>query len=337
RAEGYLVSRQRPGGGWGYCEGDPATGSMTAGACAALVAAGLDAGSEPVRRGLAWLEPRFRVDTNPGASPNASPSAGPPAATLRSGGARHRFYFLAALAALARECGEWPEPAWAMAGTRALLDEQLADGGWEDDPQDRPTEFSALFLVEARRTLSEAPAAAGVTVGVCSSGGRGLPKGAAVSLARALGRWTDLRTEVRFRHAAPRRDGLTVGDLAFVMALAGRTPFHAGDVAELARYVEAGGTVVVEGDASLPQEDVLALARRIGGRKEGTGEEARRVTLPGPAPLDPAEAPEFLSLGEGLLVAPGGIFRLAGLEEATGARSAAERAAANAFALAASQ
>jgi hypothetical protein len=310
---------------------------MTAGACAALVAAGLDAGSEPVRRGLAWLEPRFRVDTNPGASPNASPSAGPPAATLRSGGARHRFYFLAALAALARECGEWPEPAWAMAGTRALLDEQLADGGWEDDPQDRPTEFSALFLVEARRTLSEAPAAAGVTVGVCSSGGRGLPKGAAVSLARALGRWTDLRTEVRFRHAAPRRDGLTVGDLAFVMALAGRTPFHAGDVAELARYVEAGGTVVVEGDASLPQEDVLALARRIGGRKEGTGEEARRVTLPGPAPLDPAEAPEFLSLGEGLLVAPGGIFRLAGLEEATGARSAAERAAANAFALAASQ
>ena len=119
--------------------------------------------------------------------------------------------------------------------------------------------------------------------------------------------------------------------------LAGRSPLRAGDVAELASYVEAGGSVVVEGSAVLPREDVLALARRIRGAEGGRGGEARRVTLAGPARLDAYEAPELLSFGEGLLVAPKGVFRLAGREGAPGARSATARAAANAFALAVSR
>ena len=61
------------------------------------------------------------------------------------------------------------------------------------------------------------------------------------------------------------------------------------------------------------------------------------MTLAGPAPLDPAEAPEILSFGEGILAAPAGVFNLADREEAQGARSAVERAAVNAFALAVSQ
>ena len=112
---------------------------------------------------------------------------------------------------------------------------------------------------------------------------------------------------------------------------------RAGDVAELTRYVEAGGTVVVEGNASLPRDEALAFARRIGGAKTGKGADVGRLPLIGPAPLDLAEAPEILLLGEGLLVAPGGVFHLVDPEEVSGARSTARRAAANAFALAVSR
>jgi len=329
RVERYLVSRQDADGGWGYREGGPATGSMTAGACAALVAAGIDAADRPGLRGLAWLGTRFRVDANP--------SSGAPAATVGSGGARHRFHYLASLAALARECGEWPERDWATAGARALLAEQLPGGGWGKDSQDRPTEFAVIFLVEARRALSAAAPAAGVTVGICSPDGRSHSKGLGVPLSRALGRWTELRAEVRFRQVAPRLDGLRVGELAFVIALAGRAPFRAGDMAELARYIEAGGTVVVEGNDALPREEVLALAKRIRGGKRDGEAAARREVLAGPAPLKAAEAPEILLLGEGLIVAPAGVFRLVASEEAPGARSSAERAAVNAFALAVSR
>jgi len=329
RVERYLVSRQGADGGWGYREGEPETGSMTAGACAALVAAGMDAAERPVLRGLAWLREHFGVDANP--SPRG------PAAAVGSGGARHRFYYLASLAALARECGTWPERDWAAAGARALLAEQLPNGGWGKDSQGRPTEFATIFLVEARRALSATVAAAGVTVGVCSPDGRGNPEGMGPPLSRALGRWTEMRTEVSFRRVAPRLDGLRVGELAFVMALAGRTPFRAGDVAELARYIEAGGTVLVEGNESLPQENVLALARRIRGGEKSGEPAARRAVLPGPAPLGAAEAPEILLLGEGLIVAPAGVLRLVDTEDAPGARSSAERAAVNAFALAVSR
>jgi len=334
RAARYLVSGQLAGGGWGYREGESATGSMTAGACAALVAAGADVTDGPVRRGIAWLGERFRVDSNPGATPAARSGA---VASPASGGTRHRFYFLGSLAAFARECGEWPEPAWALEGTRALLAEQLPTGGWGDDPQDRPTEFAVLFLAQARRTLLGAASVASVTVGVCSADGLGSLEDGGASVTRALGRWTDLRAEVAFLNVVPRRDGLRVADFAFVLALAGRIPFRSGDVAELARYVEAGGTVLVDGNATLPRQEALALARAIGAEKDRGEAGLRRVTLSAPAPLGSAEAPGFLSLGEGLLVAPEGVFGPACRERTPGARSAAERAAANAFVLAVSR
>jgi len=329
RVERYLVSRQGADGGWGYREGEPTTGSMTAGACAALVAAGMDTAERPVLRGLAWLRKHFSVD--------AKPSSRAPAAAVGSGGARQRFYYLASLAALARECGEWPERDWAAAGARALLAEQLPDGGWGKDSQGRPTEFATIFLVEARRALSATAPAGGVTVGICSADGRGHPKGLGAVLSRALGRWTEMRAEVSFRRVTPRLDGLRVGELAFVLVLAGRAPFRAGDVAELARYIEAGGAVVVEGNESLPREKVLALARRIRGGERGGEAAPRRAVLPGPAPLKAAEAPEILLLGEGLIIAPRGVFRLVDRAGAPGARSSAERAAVNAFALAVSR
>jgi len=358
RAERYPTSRQRPDNGWGYREGDPATGSMTAGACAALVAAGLDAESDPVRRGLAWLKVRFRTDANPRANPGADPGANPDAhpspdtarsSSERPSGARHRFYYLASLAALARELGRWPIPQWAEAGARALIAEQLPGGSWKDDPQDRPAEFATLFLVEAKHALAAPPRAAAVTVGVCSSDGRFPPRGSGASLTRALRRWTELDAEIRFARAAPRRDGLALEDFAFVLALAGRTPLRSGDVAELARYVDAGGTVLVEGHPSLSRENVLDLARRIGdGRRDqgGAGGKAavraerpgyHRVTLAAPAPLVPGEAPELLSFGEGLLVAPGGVFRFGDAGDVGPPRSAARRAAVNAFAAAATR
>ena len=322
RVERYLVSRQGTDGGWGYREGEPETGSMTAGACAALVAMGMDTAERPVLRGLSWLRKHFSVDANP--------SSG-------TGGARHRFYYLASLAALARERGEWPEPGWAAAGLRALLAEQLPNGGWGKDSQGRPTEFATIFLVEARRAISATAPAAGVSIGICSPDGRGHLKGLGPPLSRALGRWTGLRAEVSLRRVAPRLDGLSAGEFAFVMALAGRAPFRSGDVAELARYIKAGGTVVVEGSESLPREEVMALARRIRGGRKGGEAEFRRAVLPGPAPLGAEEAPEALLLGEGLIVAPVGVFRLVDTEDTPGARSPAERAAVNAFALAVSR
>ena len=352
RAERFLVSRQAPDGGWGYREGDPATGSMTAGACAALVAAGLDPDSDPVRRGLAWLETRFRVDMNPGANPAAKPSTTKPSTTkpsgaaVRSTGARHRFYYLASIAALARELGTWPVPVWADAGARALVNEQRAGGGWRDDPQDRPTEFATLFLVEARRAVAPSPTAKRVTVGVCSADGRFPPRGSGASLTRALRRWSGLRAEVRFARAAPRRDGLALEDFVFVLALAGKTPLRAGDVAELARYVDAGGTVLVEGHPSLSRGDVLDFAKRVSDGREGRGTvagkagaktprpEFHRVMLAAPAPLDPGEMPEFLSLGEGILVAPRGVFRFSDTGEAGPPRSPARRATVNALTVA---
>jgi hypothetical protein len=341
RAERFLVSRRDAEGGWGYREGDPATGSMTAGACAALVTAGLDAGSDPVRRGLAWLGLRFRTDANPSATKPNGPAA-------RSSGVRHRFYYLSSLAVFARELGRWPDPSWAEEGALALIGEQLPGGGWQDDPQDRPTEFATLFLVEAKRALGATPPAV-VTVGVCSSDGRFPPRGAGASLTHALGRWTGLDAEVRFARATPRSGGSALEDFAFVLALAGKTPLRAGDVAELARFVDAGGTVLVEGQPSMSREDVLDFARRVSNARAGQGTvagkvgakatrpEFHRVMLAAPAPLSSAEMPEFLSLGEGLLVAPAGVFGFGDAGEVGPPRSAARRVTVNAFTAAAAR
>ncbi|MHC4199829.1 MAG: hypothetical protein ACYSU0_07545, partial [Planctomycetota bacterium] len=315
RVERFLRGRELPGGGWGYQEGDEPTGSMTAGGTLGLVEAGAGRDEEAVSRGLAWLAARFRVDANPG---EGSPKR-------RSGGPRHRFYYLASLAALARAMDEWPRPEWARRGATALVAEQGPDGRWKGEPQDRPTEFATLFLVEARRaflpTHGKASAArdgrATVAFGLCSPGRSRLSPAALAALERSVTRWSDLGPTIRCRQVRPARDELA--GLAFVLVLPGAsTPLAEADVAELARLFALGGTVLVEGPPREPtgrtdgrspagvgrlalyvggrerREALVKLAGRIaGGEGNSSVTEAGRV-LEGPAPLGAAEAPELL-------------------------------------------
>ena len=315
RVERFLRGRQLTGGGWGYQEGDEPTGSMTAGGALGLVEAGAGSDSRAVSRALAWLAARFRVDANPGEGLQKR----------RSGGPRHRFYYLASLAALARARGTWPRPEWARRGATALVAEQGPDGRWKGEPQDRPTEFATLFLVEARRAFlppeGRASAAragrATVTFGLCSPGRRRLSPAALSALERSVARWSDLGPAILCRRVRPARDELA--GLAFVLVLpGGPTPLAEADVVELARFFAGGGTVLVEGAPREPagrtdgrsragvgrlaryvsgrerREALVELAGRIaGGRAKAPVTEAGRV-LEGPAPLGAAEAPELL-------------------------------------------
>lgn len=352
RAERFLRGRELPGGGWGYREGDEPTGSMTAAAVIGLVEAGAAPDDEAVRRGLAWLVARFGVDANPGERPVKQSSGGP----------RHRFYYLAGLAALARARGEWPDREWAVRGARALVREQGPDARWKGEPQDHPTEFATLFLVEARRALAPRPARARITFGLYAPGGRRLEGGAVGSLARSVARWSDLRTEIRVRRVEPARDDLT--GLAFVLFLAGEADgAPEDDVAELAAFAERGGTVLVEGPGSRGERarrEAVALARRIAGDSEKViATSGATAALSGPAPLGAAEAPRVLvvrgktrggsdrpprqgtlskepDVRPSVLVAPEGLFSLLG-REGVGPRSAPARAAANVFAWAVSR
>jgi len=286
RVERFLRGRQLPGGGWGYKEGDEPTGSMTAGGALGLVEAGAGRHEEAVSRGLAWLAARFRVDANPGEVSRKR----------RSGGPRHRFYYLATLAALARAMGEWPRPEWAWRGATALVAEQGPDGRWKGEPQDRPTEFATLFLVEARRTFlpregrpsaaragrahvpdttSGAPmrrdGRATLTFGLCSPGRRRLSSAALGALERSVARWSDLGPTIQCRQVRPARDELA--GLAFVLLLPeGSTPLAEADVAELARFFALGGTVLVEG---APREPT---GRTDGRSPAGAGRLARYVS-----------------------------------------------------------
>lgn len=335
KCAGFLLGAQRPGGAWAYRPGETPTGSMTAGALAALLCAGVD--DDPaVLRGIEWLRANFRADANPGEAAQPLPEST----------TRHRFYYLWALASLARVRGGWPEPRWAVEAARTLVSEQRADGTWDGSAQDRPTEFAVLLLCEALEVLRPAPARAPVIIGVYTSGADAtraprLPEAALGRLSRGLAWWTGLESTVSAQPVGPRAAGLA-GCAFVLLPVAEARRAAEDDLAELRRFVEGGGVVIVEGDNAAGAEESTGLARRLCDGEPvalGGGWAAART----PAQLETGNAPRLVGIcpaGAGgepsVLVAPEGLFCALG-EPGVKVRSEACRLAVNVFAWAASR
>jgi len=348
--EEYLERSQLENGGWAYRResGLRPTGSMTAEGVASLLYAGGDPGSPAASRAIAWLRSHFAVDSNPGEDP---------AARTSTGSAAHRFYYLAALAALARAAGGFPEPHWAREGASALVREQRPDGTWAGDAHDFPTAFAALFLSEARLELGPGRHGARAVVTALAPGGRGLDPAAVRALELALVRWTGLGTGLELR-ALGRGELPAAGSLLRRSALVallvdGESPPAEDDLRELAAFVRGGGFVVVEGGPGCPEAEVLALASRLAPRPHGESAASRPAVaaigwdsevLAGPASRGATSPPRLFALAANdgscarvaVLAAPEGLYTILG-SRGIGVRSGVARAAVNVFAYASSR
>jgi hypothetical protein len=111
--------------GWGYCEGDTATGSMTTAGVAAVAIARSEIrrgtlqakADRSMRDGLAWLGKHFSVEGNPG----------------RDGGRRGwHYYYLYGLERAGVLAGVvyMGEHRWYVEGARYLVGAQQGGGGW---------------------------------------------------------------------------------------------------------------------------------------------------------------------------------------------------------------
>lgn len=140
RAEGWWKKGQSTDGGWGYGGKDLSYGSMTCAGIAAMSICGRGRG-EPSRNdgpaggGLRWLGNNFSVKENP-----------------RCG--QWTYYYLYSLERAGSITGQKQIAGrdWYQAGARFLVDNQHADGSWQEQDPITDTCFAILFL--KRATLS---------------------------------------------------------------------------------------------------------------------------------------------------------------------------------------
>jgi hypothetical protein len=137
RTSARAVDRAR---GWGYVDGMPSYGSMTAGGAGSVVICrsellgkqdygpGLDAKAEQsARDGIAWLGTWFAVDTNP----SGAPQKGRAAFANMAGPTWHHYYLYALERAGVLGGVEWMgEHDWYGEGAEYLLGEQHGTGAW---------------------------------------------------------------------------------------------------------------------------------------------------------------------------------------------------------------
>jgi hypothetical protein len=137
---------------YGVCKGGPACGSMTAGACGAVVIYDYMQGKEwkrntVVKNGLAWIAANWSVTENKG-----------PAEVHEGAPNAFYYYYLYALERLGMlyDTGKIGGHLWYPEGAKVLLDAQKADGAWEASEPKNPTWdtcFAILFLKRATRPL----------------------------------------------------------------------------------------------------------------------------------------------------------------------------------------
>jgi len=138
--------------GYGVCKGGGAYGSMTAGACGAIVIYEYMQGREwkrntAVKNGMAWLAANWSVTENKG-----------PAEVHEGAPNAYVYYYLYAVERLGMlyDTGKIGGHLWYPEGAKVLLDAQKADGSWEASEPKQPTWdtcFAILFLKRATRPL----------------------------------------------------------------------------------------------------------------------------------------------------------------------------------------
>lgn len=150
-AEAMLKRQVSDDGGWAYHDPVASYGSMTcAGICTLALARheiGEDvSGSIEVERGLAWLNAHFAIAEHP---PRR--------------GRTYLYYYLYALERVGRvlDTEFLGEQEWYPLGARFLIDQQLADGTWNNtdgsEPVEHASSFALLFLTRATPSLKAEP------------------------------------------------------------------------------------------------------------------------------------------------------------------------------------
>lgn len=141
RAERWWKADQRTDGGWGYGGPGPSYGSMTCAGVAAMSICGRGQGDPERNRGqeiagLRWLGQHFSVKENPR-------------------GGSWLYYYLYSLERAGTITGQKliGGKDWYQEGARFLVDNQAANGSWEESDPVIDTCFAILFLKRATASL----------------------------------------------------------------------------------------------------------------------------------------------------------------------------------------
>jgi len=145
---------------YGVCKGGPSYGSMTAGACGAIVIYDYMQGKDwkrnsAVKNGMAWLGANWSVTENKG-----------PAEVHEGAPNAYVYYYLYAVERLGMlyDTGKIGGRFWYADGAKVLLEAQKPDGSWDaSEPKQPPwdTCFAILFLKRATRPLIATEAGGG--------------------------------------------------------------------------------------------------------------------------------------------------------------------------------